>query len=159
MTTMDVVKAGGRPMRPCLPPGLERRVTRIIECRERPDLLPREPILTEKERRDLEAVVPAYRAYLEPGARAEISALLTRLSSGGLTAATDSGTRFSSGPAGPTSYRVHRWYQCTWAGSGFVNRSSSSGLRIVRFHAIGRIDPTPINALTRAKEPGSRSSI
>lgn len=84
MTTTDVVRAEaaravGRPMRPCLPPGLGRRVARIVECLDRPRLLPREPSLTEKERKDLEAVRPAYRAYLEPGPRSEILALVTRL--------------------------------------------------------------------------------
>ncbi len=66
-------------MRPCMPPGLGRRVAWIVECLDRPRLLPREPSLTEKERQDLEAVRPAYHVYLEPGPRSEISALVTRV--------------------------------------------------------------------------------
>ena len=62
-----------RPTTPCLPPALLRRLHGLT--RERAKTM----TLVETERETLVSLLPAYRAYLEPGPRAEISALLTRL--------------------------------------------------------------------------------
>ena len=83
VATVEAVAGAGLPTRPCTPPALQlelrQRVGRIVECQKRPDLIPREPSLTQSERRALEAVLPAYRAYLKPGTKNEISYSVTRL--------------------------------------------------------------------------------
>ena len=77
----DIVATGKnlRPTTPHTPLTLMLRVSRLEDCRIRTGLYPREPSLTETERAEAEGLVPAYRAYLTPGKRDEISARILTL--------------------------------------------------------------------------------
>ena len=75
MGTELAATASLRPTTPCLPPTLARRLHGLTP--ERARIM----TLAPEERDTLEGLLPAYRAYVEPGNRAEISALAARLRS------------------------------------------------------------------------------
>ena len=72
-TNIVVMDKNRHPTRPCLTLELGRRLHGLTP--ERAKTL----TLTTAERETLVKLVPAYRAYLEPGPRHEISGLLTKL--------------------------------------------------------------------------------
>ena len=72
-TNIVVMDKSVRPTRPCLPLELGRRIHGLTPERAKT------MTLTAAERETLTKLTPAYRAYLEPGPRHEISGLLTKL--------------------------------------------------------------------------------